>query len=107
MRFASLGSGSAGNGLIVQVGQTRLMLDCGFGLSDTRHRLARLGLRPTDLAGIVITHEHADHIGGAGQFARKHALPVWLTAGTLCVAQDMDGAEVRVIDSHEQLLSAI
>ena len=100
MRFASLGSGSAGNGLVVEAGRTRLMLDCGFGLSDTVSRLARLGLQPSDLAGIVITHEHSDHIGGAGRFARKHALPVWLTAGTLNMAQDMDKADVRVIDSH-------
>ena len=102
MRFASLGSGSAGNALVVESGRTRLMLDCGFGLNDTVHRLARLGLQPADLAGIVITHEHSDHIGGVGRFARKHALPVWLTAGTLSMAQDMDDAEVRVIDSHEQ-----
>ena len=100
MRFASLGSGSAGNGLVVEAGRTRVMLDCGFGLSDTVSRLARLGLLPTDLTGIVITHEHADHIGGAGRFARKHALPVWMTAGTLSMAQDMDEADVRVIDSH-------
>ena len=100
MRFASLGSGSAGNGLVVEVGHTRVMLDCGFGLNDTVHRLARLGLSPADLTGIVITHEHTDHIGGAGRFARKHALPVWMTAGTLSMAQDMEHADVRVIDSH-------
>lgn len=100
MRFASLGSGSAGNGLVVEAGRTRVMLDCGFGLNDTVHRLARLGLCPADLTGIVITHEHSDHIGGAGRFARKHALPVWMTAGTLSMAQDMEHADVRVIDSH-------
>jgi len=100
MRFASLGSGSAGNGLVVEVARTRVMLDCGFGLSDTVGRLARLGLQPGDLTGIVVTHEHADHIGGAGRFARKYQLPVWLTAGTLSMAQDMDHVEVHVIDSH-------
>ena len=100
MRFASLGSGSAGNGLVVEVARTRVMLDCGFGLSDTVGRLARLGLQPDDLTGIVVTHEHADHIGGAGRFARKYGLPVWLTAGTLSMAQDMDHVEVHIIDSH-------
>lgn len=100
MRFASLGSGSAGNGLVVEVARTRVMLDCGFGLNDAIHRLARLGLQPDDLTGIVITHEHADHIGGAGRFARKFKLPVWLTAGTFSMAQDLDHVEVHVIDSH-------
>lgn len=100
MRFASLGSGSAGNGLVVEVARTRVMLDCGFGLNDAIYRLARLGLQPDDLTGIVITHEHADHIGGAGRFARKFKLPVWLTAGTFSMAQDLDHVEVHVIDSH-------
>ena len=102
MRFACLGSGSAGNGLVVEAGRTRVMLDCGFGLGDTVGRLARLGLQPSQLTGIVITHEHADHIGGVGRFARKYQLPVWLTAGTLCMAQDMEHVQVRVIDSHTQ-----
>ena len=100
MRFASLGSGSAGNGLVVEVARTRVMLDCGFSLNDAIHRLARLGLRPNDLTGIVITHEHADHIGGAGRFARKFKLPVWLTAGTHSMAQDLDHVDVHIIDSH-------
>jgi len=100
MRFASLGSGSEGNGLVVEAGTTRMLMDCGFGLADSVARLARLGLQPSDLAGIVVTHEHSDHIGGVGRLARKHKLPVWLTAGTLAMAQDLDGVAVQVIDSH-------
>ncbi|HQT31545.1 MAG TPA: MBL fold metallo-hydrolase [Thiobacillus sp.] len=100
MRFASLGSGSDGNGLVVEAGATRVLMDCGFGLADSVARLARLGLAVSDLAGIVVTHEHGDHIGGVGRLARKHKLPVWLTAGTLAMAQDLDGVAVHVIDSH-------
>jgi phosphoribosyl 1,2-cyclic phosphodiesterase len=100
MRFASLGSGSEGNGLVVEAGATRVLMDCGFGLADSMARLARLGLQATDLTGIVVTHEHSDHIGGVGRLARKHKLPVWLTAGTLAMAQDLDGVAVQTIDSH-------
>ena len=100
MRFASLGSGSEGNGLVVEAGGTRVLMDCGFGLADSVTRLARLGLQPADLAGVVVTHEHSDHIGGVGRLARKHKIPVWLTAGTLAMAQDLDGVAVQVIDSH-------
>lgn len=100
MRFASLGSGSEGNGLVVEAANTRVLMDCGFGLADTVARLARLGLQPDELAGIVVTHEHGDHIGGVGRLARKYKLPVWLTAGTLGMAQDLDGVAVQVIESH-------
>jgi len=82
IRFAMLGSGSAGNGLVVESGGTRVLLDCGFGVRDTTRRLARLGLVPTDLSGIVVTHEHDDHVGGVMAFADRHDLPVWLTWGT-------------------------
>ena len=100
MRFASLGSGSEGNGLVVEAGSTRVLMDCGFGLADSVVRLARLGLQVSDLAGIVVTHEHSDHIAGVGRLARKHKLPVWLTAGTLAMAQDLGGVTVQIIDSH-------
>ena len=83
MRFASLGSGSEGNALLVAVGQTRVLMDCGFGLQDTIARLASLGVSPEQLSGIVVTHEHGDHIGGVARLARKFTLPVWLTHGTL------------------------
>jgi phosphoribosyl 1,2-cyclic phosphodiesterase len=83
MRFASLGSGSEGNALLVQVAETRVLMDCGFGLQDSIQRLAKLGVTPEQLSGIVVTHEHGDHISGVAKLARKFNLNVWLTHGTL------------------------
>lgn len=99
MRFAYLGSGSQGNGLVVQVGATTLLLDCGFPVSDTVRRLARLGLVPQDLAGVVVTHEHTDHIGGVPAFARRFSVPVWLSHGTLRGTNlDFRGVRVELLE---------
>lgn len=102
MRFASLGSGSRGNALVVESGATRLLLDCGFGPRETAARLARAGLTPAGLAGIVITHEHSDHIAGAFKFAARYNLTVWMTHGTMSAAPRGRGElpKVEVIDSH-------
>ena len=102
MRFASLGSGSRGNALVVERERTRLMLDCGYPVRETERRLARLDLAPGDIAGILITHEHSDHIAGAYKFARKHGLPIWMTHGTLTgFSGDASGLpQINVIDSH-------
>lgn len=88
MKFASLGSGSEGNALLISGGsasgaaRTSVMLDCGFGIRETERRLARLGMLPGELNGIVVTHEHSDHVGGVFKFARRHRVPVWLSYGT-------------------------
>lgn len=105
IRFASLGSGSEGNGLVVQAGATSLLLDCGFGLADTARRLQRLNLAPEDIDGIFVTHEHDDHVGGVPRFARKHEIPVYLTHGTLMATgvARFEGVVVNVIDSHSAL----
>lgn len=83
MRFASLGSGSEGNGLVVESGATRVLVDCGFPVAETTRRLARLGLLPEDLSAIVVTHEHTDHVSGVARFSARHRLPVWASFGTL------------------------
>lgn len=102
MRFACLGSGSEGNALVVEVGTSRVLLDCGFSIKETVTRLARLGLEPSDLDGIVVTHEHSDHIGGVTRFANKFNLAVWLTHGSLAYLSNLDQMplDTRVIDSH-------
>ncbi len=103
MRFASIGSGSEGNGLVVEAGGTRILIDCGFGVRDTAKRLARIGVTPDSLSAIIVTHEHSDHVGGVPAFAAKHGIPVWLTFGTLsAVAERMqDCPRVYGFDSHD------
>lgn len=102
MRFASLGSGSEGNGLLVEVDGTRVLADCGFSLGDTVVRLARLGVEPRSIDAILITHEHDDHVGGAARLARKFGIPVWLTHGTLRATdgQFNDVARIEIFDCH-------
>jgi phosphoribosyl 1,2-cyclic phosphodiesterase len=104
IRFASLGSGSAGNALLVEHEATCLMLDCGFGLRETVARLQRLGRAPSDLAGILVTHEHGDHIAGVFRLARKFGLPVWMTHGTWVGCREVDSdLDLHIIDSHRSL----
>ena len=99
MRFAALGSGSRGNAWVVAHGRTALLVDCGFSVAETTRRLARLGLAAGDLAGILLTHEHADHASGVGPLARRHGLPVWMTHGTRAALRDGDLPDLRLFDT--------
>ena len=98
MRFASLGSGSKGNALVVEAGgsgkKTRVLLDCGFGPRDLSRRLARLGLVPQDLDAILVTHEHGDHSSGVMKCSRRHSVRVFLTHGTLAAVPRTGAARV-------------
>jgi phosphoribosyl 1,2-cyclic phosphodiesterase len=99
LRFASLGSGSEGNGLLVEAASgttaTRVLLDCGFSAKEAQRRLARLGCSAEQLSAIVITHEHTDHIGSALTLARKFSIPLYMSWGTArAVGADADEAKV-------------
>ena len=90
MRFASLGSGSRGNGTIISYGKTTLLVDCGFSARETEKRLQRIGLDASDLSAIVVTHEHSDHINGVRVLSRKYDIPVYATPGTAsCLPADV------------------
>jgi len=97
VRFASLGSGSGGNALVVEAGTTRILLDCGYGPRQLAQRLALLDLAPEDLAAIVLTHEHGDHASGVLACATRYRLPVLLTHGTRCQLA-LEGVAVQLID---------
>lgn len=102
MRFASLGSGSRGNALLVEAGNTRVLIDAGFGPREMSRRLGRLNLAGEDVDAVLVTHEHSDHIGGVFAGARRFGWAVLLTHGTLAACPD-GGADQRItiIDSHE------
>lgn len=104
MRFASIGSGSEGNGLLVESAGTRILADCGFGLAETITRLARIGIEAESISAVLVTHEHDDHVGGVARFARKFKKPVWLTHGTRqALAAVLAGVDdVRVFDCHRR-----
>lgn len=100
MRFASLGSGSRGNGTLVEYNGTCLLVDCGFSLRETERRLGRLKKEAAELTAIVVTHEHSDHIGGVAALARKYSLPVWMTPGTR-TRRFGDLSDLRFFSRHE------
>ncbi len=105
MRFTSLGSGSRGNATLIEGGGTRVMLDCGFSAKEVERRLAVIGLKPEELDGILVTHEHQDHIQGVGPLARRYGLPVWVTHGTHLKGRLGDIADTRLIHSHQKAFS--
>jgi len=94
LRFASLASGSSGNCLVAEADGTVLLVDCGLALTETERRLQRLGLEPSQVSGILITHEHGDHACGAFEFAAAHRVTVYLTHGTAAALK----AEGKVLD---------
>ena len=104
LRFASIASGSKGNCLVAEAGGSRVMLDCGLAPREAERRLARIGLAPSDIGALVITHEHDDHAGQAFAFAALYRVPVYLTSGTRAALADsgkLDGrVEARVIDGR-------
>lgn len=104
MRFASLGSGSRGNAWVIEAGDTRILVDCGFGPRELERRLARVGLSGTDISAVWVTHEHTDHVGGVWSCARRFGFRVLLTHGTLAACgTNASGIDVVAIDSHARV----
>lgn len=77
-----LGSGSGGNCAYVETEQARILIDAGFSLRQIRERLATIGKVPENLTGILITHEHSDHVCGLASLLKKCHIPVYCNRPT-------------------------
>jgi len=100
VRFASLGSGSHGNGTLVEQDHC-LLVDLGFSVRETEKRLRRAGKSATDVTAILVTHEHGDHVHGVAPFARKHAIPVYMTPGTYNSRKMGQLPQLHLFDCHQ------
>jgi phosphoribosyl 1,2-cyclic phosphodiesterase len=80
--FLSLISGSSGNAIYLSDGRTKLLVDCGMSGKKLKEALERIDVSPEDLDALLLTHEHIDHVKGAGVVARRYHLPVYATEGT-------------------------
>lgn len=81
-RFHTIASGSGGNAALLSCGSTHILIDMGISCRRTTQALSRLGVRPEELAAILITHEHTDHIGGLATYIKKYRTPILCTPGT-------------------------
>lgn len=88
MGFASLGSGSRGNGTLVAMGDALFLVDCGFNLKQAERRLADRQVSAGDITAILVSHEHSDHIAGVAALAHRYGLPVYASHGTLSRAPE-------------------
>ena len=79
MRLVSLASGSDGNSTYIGSEKTHILVDAGISNKKIETRLNELGLCGSDISGIFLTHEHSDHINGAGVIARKYNIPIYIT----------------------------
>ncbi len=82
MRLGVLGSGSAGNSVLVESGETRILVDAGFSARELARRLESMDRSPESISAIVITHDHGDHTRGMGVFARRFGTPIYITEPT-------------------------
>ncbi len=108
LRISVLGSGSSGNSTLIANARDAILVDAGFSCKALLARMAQLSFDPHRVSAILISHEHIDHVRGAGVFARKFNVPVFATKKTLHKAQNALGnlPDVRVIRSGQAFQSA-
>jgi len=92
-----LGSGSRGNCAVVWSGDDAVLVDCGLSPRVVARRLRQVGVALESVRGILITHEHGDHVGGAPLLARQLGIPVHLTAAARRMSRFEDGTAIDIV----------
>ena len=105
--MVSLQSGSNGNCVFVEAQGTRLLIDAGISGVQMQTRLAASGVEPGDIDGLLISHDHSDHVRCMGVYQRKYGIPVYVTVPTLAAARRWNNlgrlTDVRFFESGSTL----
>lgn len=99
MQFAVLASGSKANCTVVQSAAGNFLIDCGLSARETVRRLEGVGVDPSSLFGVFLTHEHRDHTAGIRVFCKKFKIPVYANAGTAAALDafgTLDGLSTQI-----------
>ena len=88
LKIAPLFSGSSGNSILIKTDRTAILVDAGCSCSRIVDELDRIGENIHDISGIVVTHEHSDHIKGIDVLMRKYGIPVYANEATMCTLED-------------------
>ena len=98
MNIHSLKSGSKGNSCLVYTDKTKILVDCGISGKAVKNAMAEVGVTPEELDGIVVTHEHSDHIKGIGVMMRRYGIPVYANSATWAAIHACDLGKLN--DEH-------
>lgn len=100
LRICPLASGSKGNAIYIGSGERAVLLDAGLSGVELERRMAAKGLSPEALEGVIVSHEHSDHVRGAGIFSRRYQIPVYINEKTYRVASQKLG-KVELLSHFE------
>ena len=98
MKIQILGSGSKGNSILFDDGNSRVLVDVGFSCRNLTERLAKIGVEPDSIDAIVVTHEHSDHVRGLHLWVKKHGTKVFATRGTMEAVEEISEKSVEFVE---------
>lgn len=102
-RFTILASGSSGNAALLETGKRRWLVDAGLSARRLEERLQAVGVEPSSLSGVFLTHEHADHARGLHVFLRRHSLPLYCNELTWLALAEESKIDWRRLETATRL----
>ena len=103
---SALASGSKGNSIFIDGPEGSLLVDAGLSAREITRRMAQIGESPERIAGILVTHDHSDHLRGVRVLAKRLGVTVYGTADTLNAAALPDSINIRVVRSGDEFTVA-